>query len=54
MTSVSQIIMLYTLNFYSAICQLYLNKTGREKIIFISYVGYHQILQEYLAEAFLF
>ena len=32
MTSVSQIIMLYTLNFYSAICQLYLNKTGREKI----------------------
>ena len=31
MTSVSQIIMLYTLNFYSAICQLYLNKTGIEK-----------------------
>ena len=26
-----QIITLYTLNFYSAICQLYLNKTGRKK-----------------------
>jgi len=25
---VSQIIMLYTLNLYSAVCQLYLNKTG--------------------------
>ena len=24
-------IMLYTLNLYSAVCQLYLNKTGREK-----------------------
>ena len=28
---VSQIIMLYTLNLYSAVCQLYLNKTGRTK-----------------------
>ena len=28
---VSQIIMLYTLNLYSAACQLYLSKTGREK-----------------------
>ena len=27
---VSQTIMLYTLNFYSDICQLYLNKTGEE------------------------
>ena len=27
----SQIIMLYTLNSYSAIYQLYLNKTGRKK-----------------------
>ena len=27
----SQIIMLYTLNLYSALCQLYLNKTGRKK-----------------------
>ena len=27
---VSQIIMLYTLNLYSAVCQLYLNKTGRK------------------------
>ena len=28
---VSQIIMLYTLNLYSAMYQLYLNKTGRKK-----------------------
>ena len=34
MIYVSQIIMLYTLNFYSAVCQLYLNKTGRKKIFF--------------------
>ena len=27
----SQIIMLYTLNLYSAACQLYLNETGEEK-----------------------
>ena len=27
---VSQIIMLYTLNFCNAVCQLYLNKTGRK------------------------
>ena len=27
----SQIIMLYTLKLYSAVCQLYLNKTGRKK-----------------------
>ena len=31
MTYVSQITMLYTLNLYSAICQLYLNKTGSKK-----------------------
>ena len=31
MMYVSQIIMLYTLNLYSAECQLYLNKTGRKK-----------------------
>ena len=31
MISVSQIIRLYTLNLYSAVYQLYLNKTGREK-----------------------
>ena len=29
---VSQIIMLYTLNLYSAACQLCLNKTGRKKV----------------------
>ena len=27
----SQIIMLYTWNLYSVVCQLYLNKTGRKK-----------------------
>ena len=32
MVYVSQIIMLYTLNLYSTICQLYLDKTGRKKI----------------------
>ena len=31
MTYVSQIFMLYILNLYNAVCQLYLNKTGREK-----------------------
>ena len=31
MMYVSQVIMLYTLNIYSAISQLYLNKTGRKK-----------------------
>ena len=28
---VSQIILLYTLNLYSAVCKLYLHKAGREK-----------------------
>ena len=31
MMYVSQIIMLHTLNLYSAVCQLYLNKTGRKE-----------------------
>ena len=31
MMYVSQIIMLYTSNLYSAVCQLHLNKTGGEK-----------------------
>ena len=31
MISVSQIFVLCTLNLDSAVCQLYLNKTGREK-----------------------
>ena len=31
MVYVNQIIMLYTLNLCSAVCQLYLNKTGRNK-----------------------
>ena len=29
---VNQIIMLYTLNLYSAVCQLYLNKTEKKKV----------------------
>ena len=32
MMYVTQIIMLYTLNLYSAVCQLYLNKTRRQKL----------------------
>ena len=31
MMYVNQIIMLYTLNLYSAVCQLHLNKTRRKK-----------------------
>ena len=31
MMYVIQIIMLYTLNLYSAVCKLYLHKAGREK-----------------------
>ena len=31
MMYVNHIIMLYTLNLYSAVCQSYLNKTGRKK-----------------------
>ena len=31
MLCVSQIIMLYNLNVYSAVCQLYLNETGKKK-----------------------
>ena len=30
MMYVNQITMLYTLNLYSAVCQLYLNKTGQK------------------------
>ena len=33
MIYVSQIIMLYMLNMYSVVCQLYLNKTGRKIVI---------------------
>ena len=35
MMYVSQIMILYTLNLYSAICQLYLNKTGRRRKILV-------------------
>lgn len=34
MMSISQIIMLYTLNSYSPVCQLYLSKIGRKKLVF--------------------
>ena len=40
MMHVSQIIMLYTLNLYSAVCQLYLNKTGRKKIYGMPRIDY--------------
>ena len=33
MMYISQVIMLYTLNLYSAVCQLFLNKTGRGEIV---------------------
>ena len=36
MVYVSQIIVLYTLNIYSAISQLYLNKTGEKSMLKIS------------------
>ena len=39
MMYVSQIIMLYTLNLYSAVCQLHLNKTGRKKFLFKSTIS---------------
>ena len=32
MMYVSQIIILYPLNLYSVVCQLYLNKTGRKTL----------------------
>ena len=35
MMSVLQIIMLYTLNLYSAVCQLHFNKAGQKKIFLI-------------------
>ena len=33
MIYVSQIIMLYILNLYSAVCQLYINKTRRVSLV---------------------
>ena len=33
MMCIDKIIMLYTLNLYSAVCQLYVNKTGRERTL---------------------
>ena len=37
MMCVNQIIMLYLLNLYTAVCQLYLNKIGRKKRIQFGY-----------------
>ena len=34
MLYVSQILMMYPLNFHSAVCQIYLNKTGGKKEFF--------------------
>ena len=33
MMYISQITMLYALNLYSAVCQLYLNKTGKKDVL---------------------
>ena len=38
----SQIIMLYTLNVYSVVLKLYLNKTGEEKRIFFIFQSPHE------------
>ena len=35
---VSQTIMLYTLNLYSVVCQLYLNKTGQKTYKFLNQI----------------
>ena len=43
MMYVSQNIMLYTLNLYSATCQLYLNKIGRKKFLMV-YLGFNSEL----------
>ena len=44
MMYVSQIIMLATFNLHSAVCQLYLNKTGRKK----NHIGDQRILRWYM------
>ena len=41
MTYISQIFMLYILKLYNAVCQLYLNKTGRKKIHLIPQSDMH-------------
>lgn len=35
MIHVSQIILLYTSHLYTAICQLYVNKTGKQEILYV-------------------
>ena len=46
-SQISQVIMLYTLNLHGAVCQLYLNITGRkriyqEKIFYYTYPSPHK------------
>ena len=42
---VSQIIMLYTLNLYRPVCQLYLNKIGRKKAMLLQSFCKDEILK---------
>ena len=44
MMSVLQIIMLHTLNLYSAVCQLHFNKAGQKKFFLIK--TYRQLLTD--------
>ena len=46
MDYVGQVIMLYTLNLYRAVCQLYLNKTGRKIDIFLKRLFWVQVMKE--------
>ena len=45
MDYVGQVIMLYTLNFYRAVCQLYLNKTGRKIDVFLKRLFWVQVMK---------
>ena len=49
MTYASKIVMLDSLNLYSAACQLYLNETGREKNQSIGYLHKDHYLLQVLA-----
>ena len=41
---ISQIIMLYTLTLYRAVCQLYLNKAGKRKNVTILYLKREKLI----------
>ena len=43
MMYVNKIIMLYTLNLYSVVCQLYLYKTGKKNLK-ICFAGFRQLI----------